>query len=84
MSQTRTQSHHSRFNPILLLVLILTDPHQRADYVYQKTNDPADLQSSKGLRGAMDAFNTPGPFVPNEEMLENFPQPLVSTLRSDN
>ncbi|KJA21768.1 hypothetical protein HYPSUDRAFT_110536, partial [Hypholoma sublateritium FD-334 SS-4] len=43
-----------------------------------KTNDPADLQPSGGLRnnGAMDAFNTPGPFIPSEQIKNNLPEPL--------
>ncbi|KAH9475891.1 hypothetical protein JR316_0011452 [Psilocybe cubensis] len=43
-----------------------------------KTNDPADLQPPGGLRhnGPMDAFNTPGPFIPKEDMKNNLPAPL--------
>ncbi|PPQ72209.1 hypothetical protein CVT24_002366 [Panaeolus cyanescens] len=47
-----------------------------------KTNDPADLQPGQGgglkygSGGAFDAFNTPGPFIPDQQMKSNFPQPL--------
>ncbi|KAF8802358.1 hypothetical protein BYT27DRAFT_7196780 [Phlegmacium glaucopus] len=43
-----------------------------------KTNDPADLQPSGGLRqgNAMDAFYARGPHVPSEDILKNLPEPL--------
>ncbi|PPQ88167.1 hypothetical protein CVT25_005132 [Psilocybe cyanescens] len=42
-----------------------------------KTNDPADLQPPGGLRhnGPMDAFNTPGPYVPKDDIKNNIPAP---------
>ncbi|KAF8153250.1 hypothetical protein B0H34DRAFT_662461 [Crassisporium funariophilum] len=43
-----------------------------------KTNDPADLQPSGGLRqgGAMDAFHARDPYVPSEQIRNNMPAPL--------
>ncbi|KIM43738.1 hypothetical protein M413DRAFT_443642 [Hebeloma cylindrosporum] len=45
-----------------------------------KTNDPADLQApgTSGLRhgGPMDAFHARDPYVPNEQIRNNLPEPL--------
>ncbi|KAF8901168.1 hypothetical protein CPB84DRAFT_1824765 [Gymnopilus junonius] len=42
-----------------------------------KTNDPADLQHSDGLRhgGTMEAFHARDPYVPSEEIKKNMPLP---------
>ena len=49
-------------------------------YALQKTNDPADLQPSGGLRsgGPMEAFHARDPHVPNDEIKRNMPLPAVS------
>ncbi|KAF9044441.1 hypothetical protein BJ165DRAFT_1405257 [Panaeolus papilionaceus] len=47
-----------------------------------KTNDPADLQPGQGggikygSGGVFDAFNNPGPVIPDKQMQSNLPQPL--------
>ncbi|KAF8994040.1 hypothetical protein BDQ17DRAFT_1311813 [Cyathus striatus] len=43
-----------------------------------KTNDPADLQPSGGLRnqGGMEAFHARDPYVPSKEIRDNLPEPL--------
>ncbi|KAF4610096.1 hypothetical protein D9613_010621 [Agrocybe pediades] len=42
-----------------------------------KSNDPADLQPSGGLRhgGPMEAFHARDPYVPSEEIRNNMPAP---------
>ncbi|KAF9475751.1 hypothetical protein BDN70DRAFT_787947, partial [Pholiota conissans] len=44
-----------------------------------KTNDPADLQPSGGLRnaGGMEAFHARDPYVPSEEIKKSMPAPLA-------
>ncbi|PPQ76258.1 hypothetical protein CVT26_009847 [Gymnopilus dilepis] len=59
-----------------------------------KTNDPADLQPSGGLRsgGPMEAFHARDPHVPNDEIKRNMPLPASheelqarqAALRTDN
>jgi len=46
----------------------------------QNTNDPADLQPHGGLRNNdnMAAHHAHGPFIPNNDMMKDFPAPMVS------
>lgn len=49
----------------------------------QKTNDPRDLeppQLGAGLNShpELEAFHTPGPYVPSENLMKNVEEPKVS------
>ena len=56
---------------------------QRADrYVdIQKSNDPQDLlppeQRTDASGAGLEAFNTPGPYIPSQELTQNIEQPKV-------
>lgn len=69
-------------NPTLLYVFPLTCARRSsADDVEQKSNDPADLQPSEGLRStgsdAMAAHHARDPHVPSQEIRDNLPEPAV-------
>lgn len=52
----------------------------------QKTNDPRDLEPPQlggGLNSnpEMQAFHTPGPYIPSQDLMNNVEQPKVSNVR---
>jgi hypothetical protein len=52
-------------------------------YIEQKTNDPRDLEPPQlggGLNSnpEMQALNTPGPYIPSQEVTKNIGEPQVS------